>query len=456
MTRRALLLSVLCAGAFLGAIDVQLVNVAFPDMLRSFPGSDLAGLSWVFNGYTITYTAALLPAGGLADRFGHRRVYVCGLAVFVAAAGACAVAPSAGVLILARLVQGAGGGVITPLSLALILPEFAADRRGTAVALWGAAQSAAIASGPSLGGLLVGSWGWRTVFLLHLPTGLGVLAGAWRMLPADRPAGQDGLPDLPGLALLVCGIGLPSLAIVQASAWRPELWGVTLTAGVTAGGLFVRRIMRHPAPIIDLGVLRVRETRQANLAMFALGLVMFGWTLGNVLFLTRVWGYSETQAGLALTPGPIAQVLVAPLSAKLTRRWGHRDVALAGVALFAGAALLAAVAATGRPAYLAVMLPALLAAGAGIALQVTALSGAAVADVPAAQLATGTALSVTARAGGAVIGVSAVVLALSQHGLLQAHQEVWYAMLTLCGVTAALVLGLRRRDFEKASLGSRV
>ena len=126
--RPALALTMLCAGAFLGAIDAQLVNVAFPDMLRSFPGGDLAGLSWVFNGYTITFTAALLPAGGLADRFGYRRIYLIGLAMFVASAAVSALAPTAGVLVAACLVQGADGGVITPLTLALILPHFLPPR----------------------------------------------------------------------------------------------------------------------------------------------------------------------------------------------------------------------------------------------------------------------------------------------------------------------------------------
>ncbi|NUS09063.1 MAG: MFS transporter, partial [Nonomuraea sp.] len=175
---RALPLAVLCGSAFLGAIDVQLANIAFPDILRSFPGSSLPELSWVFNGYAIVFTAALLPAGGLADRFGARRVFLTGLAVFVVGAALCAVAPSAGALIAARVVQGVGGGVITPLTLALILPYYPPERRGTAIGLWSAAQSVATASGPSLGGMLVGVWDWRTVFFLHLPVGLAVLAGA--------------------------------------------------------------------------------------------------------------------------------------------------------------------------------------------------------------------------------------------------------------------------------------
>lgn len=182
-TRRVLSLVVFCAGTFLAATDTTLVNIAFPDVLRSFPHSSLAGLSWVFNGYTITFTAALLPAGALADRFGYRRVYLVGLAIFVASSALCAVAPSAGVLIAARVLQGAGGGTITPLTLALILPQFPRERRGTAIGLWSATQSVAIAAAPSIGGALVAAWDWRAMFLLQLPIGVVVLAGAWWVLP---------------------------------------------------------------------------------------------------------------------------------------------------------------------------------------------------------------------------------------------------------------------------------
>jgi NTE family protein len=442
---RPLLLVVLCAGAFLGAVDVQLVNVAFPALLRAFRGSSLADLSWVVNGYTITFTAALLPAGGLADRFGHRRIYLAGLAVFTAGAALCAAAPSPGVLVAARLVQGAGGGVITPLTLALLLPQYPAERRGVAIALWSAAQSVATASGPALGGTLVGVWSWRTVFVLHIPVGAAVLAGCWYVLPrADPAAGR--LPDLAGLALLVAAIGLPSLAIVQSHAWGAWSAGTALTmaAGVAAAAVFVRRSLRHPAPIVDLTVLRLATTRRANLAMFVLGLVMFTWALVNVLFLTGVWHYSEARAGLALTPGPIAQAGTALLTGRLVRRLGYRTVALCGGALLTAAVLGLALLAHGNRSYATVLLPALLCGGAGITALVTSLSGACVAGIPAERLGTATALSVSSRAVGAVIGYSVAALVLTGaavHAVARYH-GLWLTMAVLCAVLAAITVGL--------------
>ncbi|MEU8324835.1 DHA2 family efflux MFS transporter permease subunit [Nonomuraea sp. NPDC048881] len=453
---RALPLAVLCGSAFLGAIDVQLANIAFPDILRSFPRSSLPELSWVFNGYAIVFTAALLPAGGLADRFGARRVFLTGLAVFVVGAALCAVAPSAGALIAARVVQGVGGGVITPLTLALILPYYPPERRGTAIGLWSAAQSVATASGPSLGGMLVGVWDWRTVFFLHLPVGAAVLAGAWRIVPKGAgEAATSRLPDIAGLLLLVGAIGLPSLAIVQSDAWGPGSPGTiaALVAGVVVAVLFVRRARTHPAPIVDLGALRARGTQRANLAMFLVGLVMFALPLANILFLTGIWGYSVAAAGLAVTPGALAQVLTAPLAGRLAARTGHRLLALCGVALLALSTAYLAFATGDAPAYLTVVLPAVVLSGVAVAVLITSLSGAAVAEIPPARLATGTALSVTSRAVGAVIGVSALVLVLSgdRLGAIGAYQGVWLTMLGLCALVAVAAAGLRAPRSEPAA-----
>src|SRR5260370_3515366 len=211
-----------CTGLFLGAIDFFLVSVAIPSMLRSFPHTGIAEISWVTNGYGVTFTAALLPAGGLADRFGRRRVFMAGLAIFTVGALACAVAPAAQVLIVARLVEGVGGGTMPALALTLILPQFRPERRGTAVGLWNATQSAALAAGPSVGGALVSAVGWRGAFLLQIPVGAAVLVGIAWALPTAAPrdvgvAGAPGppaavpgrFPDLPGVALLAAAIGLP-------------------------------------------------------------------------------------------------------------------------------------------------------------------------------------------------------------------------------------------------------
>jgi EmrB/QacA subfamily drug resistance transporter len=444
--RRWQVLSAVCAGVFLAAIDFYIVTVAVPGMLRDFSHAGIAEISWVFNGYTITFTTALLPAGGLADRFGRRTVFLIGIAVFSVSALACATAPTAPVLIAARLVQGLAGGTITPLALALILPQFPAGRRGYAIGLWSATQSAAIAAGPSLGGILVSAIGWRAVFLLQFPVGLIALAGTALLVSSDQPgAGQtpSNRPlDLYGLLLLAPGIALPSLAIVQSHAWGVLGWrtDVTLIAGLLLAAAFVRRSLRYPAPIIDLRLLGLSSVRRASVVMLFTGLVMYALTAAAVLFLTGVWGYSEARAGLAVTPGPVMQAAAAVIGGRLCGRYGPRAVAVPGAVGLTASTLAFALAAGSHPRYWAVVFPAVLASGAAVGLLVTSLSAAALREVPAGQLASGTAISGVARAVGAVVSLSALALALAAvpdgTSAVRGYRLAW----TVMAVVAAVVL----------------
>jgi EmrB/QacA subfamily drug resistance transporter len=443
--RRWQVLSAVCAGVFLAAIDFYIVTIAVPDMLRSFSHSGIAEISWVFNGYTIAFTAALLPAAGLADRLGRRRVFLVGVGAFTLSALASAAAPSAAALIAARLVQGLAGGTITPLALALIVPQFPAERRGHAIGLWSATQSAAVAAGPALGGVLVSAIGWRAVFLLQVPIGLVALAGAAWALDRDQgPARGSRPPDLFGVLLLVPGIGLPALAIVQSHAWGVLDWrtDAALAAGLLLGAAFVARSLRHPAPIIDLALLRIRAVRRANSVMMLTGLVMYALPAAAVLFLTGVWGYSEALAGLALTPAPVAQAAAALAGGRLCSRYGPRAVAVPGAGLLVASTLAFALATGARSRYWAVLFPAVLGSGAAIGLLVISLRAGALSEVPAARMASGTSMSGVARAAGAVVSLSvlALILAAVPDGTrtLRAYHLAWMAM----AVTAVVVLAV--------------
>lgn len=450
--RRWVVLTFLCAGVFLGAVDFYIVSIAIPDLLRSFPGAGITGISWVINGYTMTFTAALLPAGGLADRYGRRRVFLCGLTVFTLSALACAVAPSAAVLVAARIVQGAGGGTITPLALTLILPRFSEQRRGTAISLWTATQASAVAAGPAIGGALVSGLGWRAVFWLQLPVGLIALGGtAWALRrdpPGETARGQ--LPDLAGVGLLGATIGLFSLGVVQSSAWGALSWrtDLALIASLGFGVVFVLRALRHPAPIIDLRLLRIRPLRLANTAMLLTGLVMYAVPFGIVLFLIGVWHYSAALAGLAVTPGPVVQAAAALVAGRLINRFGSQGAAVPGTVLLAASTLIFAFGAEMQHRYLAVVLPAILTSSLAIGFLITSLSSVVVSQVPAARLASGTAMSVTARAIGAVISLSAFALLLGsvrggQHAPA-AYRIAWAAM-TVIAVAAIVVVSLTRQ-----------
>lgn len=448
--RRWQSLSIICAGVFLAAIDFYIVAVAVPDMLRSYSHAGIAEISWVFNGYTITFTAALLPAGGLADRFGRRRVYLIGLGVFSLGALGCATAPSAATLIAARFVQGIAGGTITPLALPLMLPHFPAERRGYAIGLWSATQSAAIAAGPSIGGALVSALGWRGVFLLQVPIGVLALAGAAWALNRDRmTAGASHPPDLVGVLLLAPSIALTALAIVQGHVWGVFNWrtDVAFTGGLALGVVFVRRSLSNPAPLIDIGLLKIHSVRRASAVMLTSGLVMYALPAAAVLFLVGVWGYSDGRAGLAITPGPVIQTLAALAGGRLCGRYGPRPIAVSGAAALAASMLIFALATRSHASYWAVMFPAVLGSGAAVGLLLTSLSAATLSEVPAARLASGTSIAVIARSAGAVVSLAALALILSSvpdgTATLRAYHIVWAAMAGAAFVAFAMSFTLR-------------
>src|SRR5437588_9413859 len=232
MERRWKVLIVTSVAVFMGFLDVTVVNVAFPDIERSFPGDSVAGLSWILNAYNIVFAALLVPAGRIADLVGRRRMFFVGLGTFLAASAVCAAAPSVAVLIGARAVQAAGAAILVPTSLGLMLPEFPLHLRATATALWGATGAVAAATGPSLGGVLVDASDWRLVFFVNIPIGLAALIPARGLL---REVKQEGgrLPDALGTALLTLGVAAVSLGIVKGPDWG---WGDPKTLGSLVAG----------------------------------------------------------------------------------------------------------------------------------------------------------------------------------------------------------------------------
>src|SRR5690349_21320155 len=260
------IVAVACAGAFLAFLDATIVNIAFPDISRSFAGSGRDALSWVLDGYFVVIAALLVPAGGLADRFGHRRIFLLGIAGFTLASLLCAAAPSLTLLIAFRVVQGVGAALIAPASLAIVLDSFPVERRSTGVGLWGAAAAAAAAVGPTLGGALVELSDWRLVFLVNLPLGAAILLAGRRTLPAPKIL-DSRLPDLPGAGLLALGLATLTLAIVEGNDWGWDSAG-TLVAFAAAALLLATVVWRsrtHPRPIVEPELFAHRSFALGNL-----------------------------------------------------------------------------------------------------------------------------------------------------------------------------------------------
>src|SRR5215471_1445910 len=441
MARRWQVLLVTSVGVFMTFLDVTIVNIAFPDIRASFPESSLAQLSWILNGYAIVFAAAIVPAGRLADRLGRRRFFFGGLLLFVAASVVCGAAGSVEMLIGARVVQALGGAMLVPASLALVLPEFPLEQRATATALWGATGAVAAAAGPSLGGVLVDWQGWRSVFFVNLLIGLPSLIPARRLLRESREP-QAALPDAVGALLLAGGVGALALAIVEEPDWG---WSSSRVLGAFAAsalllGVFVWRSSRHPAPVIELSLFRVRSFAVSNAGGFVFALGFYALLLCNVLFLTGVWGYSILETGLLLTPGPLMAALTAPIGGRLSDRFGQRLVAVPGALLFATGALLFALRTGTEPSFAADFLPANMIGGFGIGLTFAAFGSAAVAQLPRNRYATGGAINNCIRQIGAVLGIAVLIVLVgtpTSANALDVFHRAW-SLIACTGAVAAI------------------
>jgi EmrB/QacA subfamily drug resistance transporter len=458
MARRWQVLLVASAGAFMGFLDVTIVNIAFPAIERDFHGASLAELSWILNAYAIVFAALLVPAGRIADRIGRRRGFVIGLVVFGLASALCAAAPSVELLVAARVVQAAGAAFLVPTSLALLLPAFPLAQRATAVGLWGATGAIAAATGPSLGGVLIDAGGWRWVFLVNLPLAVITLVGAYRILVESREPEPTGRPDLLGSVMVAAGIGSLALALVKGNAWG---WGDvrTIAAFVLAAVLVaavVWRSGRVAVPVVEPALLRVRAFAVANVGTLLFAASFYAMLLGNILFLTQVWGYDVLQAGLAVTPGPLMAAVFAGPAGALADRFGQRAVAVPGALLYSAGFVWYLTHAGAHPDYARDLLPGMLATGSGVGLTFPTLSSAAAASLPPARFATGSAIVSMTRQVGAVLGIALLVVVLGtphQTDPVTAFDHGWAFMLAggLATAVAALALGRVRAQVPAAA-----
>src|SRR5271166_2733071 len=431
---------IVCVGVFMSSLDLFIVNIAFPAISRHFGGASLGTLSWILSGYAIVFAALLVPAGRWADAFGRKRAFLLGLAIFVAASTACALAPSVGFLIAARVVQAAGGALMLPTSLGLMLPEFGPQERHVAIGVWAATGGIAAAAGPPLGGLLVQA-DWRWVFLVNVPIGLLGLAFGLRTLRERRELGS-GRPDVLGAGALILAIGSLVVAIVKGQEWG---WGsptILSLLAVTAVGLpaIWWRSERHDAPIVEPTMLRVRSF---GLAVGASVLFFAGFgamLLAGVLFLTGVWHERVLTAGLMLFPGPAMATAMSIPSARLGARVGYRIPGVLGALLFVAGQLWYITQTGNTPAYLSEYLPGILISGAGVGLVIPTLTGAGASSLPPERFATGAAVLTMGRQIGAALGVAILAAVLGTATSSAADFHTGWLITVAGGLAAGLAL----------------
>lgn len=362
-------LAVLCLGSFVVVLDTTIVNIAIPNVMANLH-TGLDQVLWVLNGYTLVYAALLVTGGRLGDLYGPRRLLIAGITVFVGASLACSLAQTGMQLIAARVIQGVGGALLTPQTLALIPAVFPAHRRGAAIGLWSGSAGLAAAIGPTIGGLLVTSLGWRSIFLVNVPVGLAGIAGALVLLPAVNQ-GRRHRVDFGGVLLATAGLFAVVFALVEGQRYG---WGAVagqLTVpevaliGVAVLVVFVVWEHRQAEPLLPLQLFSNRNYAISAGVIATFQLVVYSFVVTNSLFLQTALSMTALDAGLTLMPLPLAVMLSGPIAGRLTDRVDPKFVLMAGL-LVAAAGLSWLVAVTSADAGPTTFVLPLLVAGAGL------------------------------------------------------------------------------------------
>jgi len=404
-------------GSSVAALDATVVNVALPAVRRDL-GGGMAGLQWIVTGYLLTLAAFILLGGSLGDRYGRRRVFVIGICWFALSSLLCGVAPNVGLLTAARALQGVGGALLTPGSLAIIEASFHPDDRGRAIGLWSGLGGVATAVGPPVGGWIISAVSWRLIFLLNLPLGLVTVLVALRHVPESRDEQMARGIDFAGAILGVAGLAAVTYALIEAPGGHGR--GRVLAAGavgVAALVAFGVTEMRSPHPMLPLEIFRSRLFTFTNVVTF----VLYG-ALGVTFFLFVVQlqtslGYSPGLAGTALLPITAIMFVGSSRAGALAQRIGPRIPMTVGP-LVVGAGLLLLSRVGAGSGYLTGVLPGVVIFGVGLALTVAPLTATvlAAADVHHAGIASGVNNAV-ARVG----GLLAVAVLPAVAGLSNAH-----------------------------------
>ncbi|GAA0469528.1 MFS transporter [Streptomyces sp. NPDC046215] len=405
--RWVLLTAVLGSG--MAMLDSTVVNVALPHIGRDLD-ADLAVLQWTVNAYMLTLAGLILLGGALGDRFGRRRVFVVGVVWFALASLLCGLAPDAGVLIAARALQGVGGALLTPGSLALIQAVFHPDDRAGAVGAWSGLGGVAAAVGPFVGGWLVDGPGWRWVFLINLPLAAVCVPVALRYVPETRDPRARGRFDVLGAALGALALGAVTYALIEAPEKGASPWVIgPAVAGVLLGVAFVRVESRRADPMMPLEVFSTRMFSAVNGVTVCVYAAFGGFFFLSVLQLQVVVGWSALAAGTALLPTTVLMLLLSARSGRIAQRIGPRVPLTVGPFLCAAGMLLMTRAGSGA-VYWRDVLPALVVLGLGMVVLVAPLTATVLASVDVARAGLASGINNAAARAAGLVAVAALPL----------------------------------------------
>ena len=417
--RRNAVLATCCLSLFMVSMDATIVNVALPDIRRELQAS-VSGLQWVIDAYTIILASFLMLGGATADRFGRRRVFRIGMSLFAFGSLVCSVAPSIEWLIAARVVQAAGGSMMNPVAMSIIVHTFTEPKaKARAIGIWGAVAGASLALGPLTGGMLTEALGWHAIFWINVPVCAVALWMTARYVPESR-APHPRRPDPVGQALLLVGLGTLVFAVIESGRGAALARVAGVVAVLAFAGLVAYERGRHQ-PLLDVRFFRSPPFSAATIIALSMFASQGGFLFLSSLYLQEVRGLSPFHAGLCILPVAAAMMLVSPLSGRLVGAFGTRpSLLVSGTMVSLSGVLLTQLRADTPMSYL---LPAFAIFGVGLGMVNAPITFSAVSGMPRAQAGLASAVATTSRQIGISVGVAlAGALAGEATG---AHASAW-------------------------------
>ncbi|MEU0795295.1 DHA2 family efflux MFS transporter permease subunit [Amycolatopsis sp. NPDC005961] len=412
------MLTLTCVGQFMVLLDNTIVGVALPDMQTNLH-TTLTGLQWIVDAYVLAVAMLLLAGGVSADKFGRKRVFLGGLAVFTVASLLCSFAPDVGWLLAGRVLQGIGAAVLSPASLALLASAYPVPQeRIKAIGLWAGLSGIGMAAGPATGGILTSAFGWPAIFLVNVPIGVVALIVGVRVLAESKNPAARAF-DLPGQVLSILAVGALTFGLIEAGdlGWTSPLILSFFAAAVVLFIAFLVVEARSAAPMLPLHLFRQKLFSVSNTAMTIVGFALMGSAFFFSQFFVFVQGYSLLSAGVATLPSSLAMVICSPYAGRIAARFGFRSVVTTGLVL-AGAGLILMAGVHQETPYLNVWWR-LTIIGIGFGLTMSPLTGAAISSVPPQEGGLASGISSVTRQIGAVFGVAvlgAIVTTQQTHG----------------------------------------
>ena len=392
-------------GLFMIMLDNTIVNVALPSIQRDL-GIGISELEWVVNGYALTFAVLMLTGGKLADLLGRRLIFIFGLAIFTGASLACGLAPTAGFLIGARVVQGVGAALMNPSTLSIITATFPPRQRGMAIGIWAGVSALALAIGPLLGGVITQHISWSWIFFINVPVGVLGIVVARFVIEESRDTSAEQRLDLPGLLTSAIALFALTYALIEANSYGWTSARILALFAVAAVGLaaFVALELRQRVPMLDLSLFRNSTFAGANTVMLLVALAMFGVFFYVSLYMQNVLRYSPTQAGATFLPMTLCIVFLAPIAGRITDRLGARWLIGAGMTLVAGSLVIFAQ--LDQHSTFWNIFPGLLIGGAGMAMSMAPTTATAMQAVAVDKAGVGSAVLNSMRQVGGSLGIA--------------------------------------------------